>query len=97
MCDTQSVERRCETSCPPSSSERAADANGGYLRNQMRLYEIYDGENWCLEETNAKDMGLVKIVSSRLGDMYYCSARCSGDYLKTLWKTSVIILGVRLV
>ena len=43
---------------------RRADANadgeggaeeGGYLlRNQMRLYEIYDGENCCLEETDGR-------------------------------------------
>ena len=27
----------------------------------MRLYEIYDGENWCREETDAKDIGSSKL------------------------------------
>ena len=36
-------------------TEREARSGGGYLlRNQMRLYEIYDGENCCLEETDGR-------------------------------------------
>ena len=49
-----------------SGRGRRARHGGGYLlRNQMRLYEIYDGENWCLEETDAKDVGLIKSDDSR--------------------------------
>ena len=58
----------------PARHRASANGGGGYLlRNQMRLYEIYDGENWCLEETDAKDIGIIKTVNSGFGDSTSCS------------------------
>ena len=60
----------------PARHRASANGGGGYLlRNQMRLYEIYDGENWCREETDAKDIGIIKTVNLGFGD----STSCSGN------------------